>query len=415
MAYTLTFTHPDYESVVSSFTPTNTSVTMTPPEPDHTTVIITDCTTQEPVANANLGPIYSAETPYKTDEGGVFTFESCNDILACAGQSNITISPISSTATTIPASGGSFTFNIPTYYGIKDSITFTSAVGFSSVVPSSISARMYRPSGYTSTVTVNIASNSGGSRTFHLTAQSYNYARQSVSSNTITFSQAAGGLWDVSPTSMDFPSSGGTQTLYITDSMQVGWNIGGSLVTWATILPRSGSSSTEVQVVVDENSRFRERSATITVTNGLGGSQDVVLNQSGMTPLREINFETNDATVYGAVFGQNECRLENVFISTASTVHDILDDNIYFCSADGAYFEYGSSVYHYMSYGDCDDYTMFTPIDWQGQTITFYILLEGDRDGVPVYAMSSVSAYIEERDLTTVSLPNKDANWQIVS
>lgn len=80
------------------------------------TVTVKDCNSQSGISNATIGNgnCYSVSN-------GVYTFETCEDVAACAGGSSVGVSVDNAS---LPSSGGQATFTV-TYYGKSSSFSAT--------------------------------------------------------------------------------------------------------------------------------------------------------------------------------------------------------------------------------------------------------------------------------------------------
>jgi len=81
----------------------------------------------------------------------------------------------------------------------------------------------------------------------------------------------------VSPTSLSFTASGGTQTLSITSNAI--WAAGSSDTTWLKVSPTRGQNSGKVTVTADPNTTAAKRTATITVLEQTKANQTISVTQ----------------------------------------------------------------------------------------------------------------------------------------
>ena len=135
---------------------------------------------------------------YTDNRDGTYTFSSCDDLAACAGQSDV---KITASPTSLPASGGTATFTIA-YYGKTSSFSATKSGGWSGSVSCAVSTC---PS--TVTATLNASSTTAGTY-YTLT---YGSASATVSQKEPVEAYAITGTYS------NFSSSYATFTLLVTE------------------------------------------------------------------------------------------------------------------------------------------------------------------------------------------------------
>ena len=107
---------------------------------------------------------------------------------------------------------------------------------------------------------------------------------------TVAVTQAAGGPANqltVSPSSMSFDYSGGSNTFTI--SSNVTWTVSSSS-SWCTVSSASGSNDKKVTVIVSENTTNDDRNATITVSGG-GMAKTIAVSQGHKNPEPYLNVD----------------------------------------------------------------------------------------------------------------------------
>lgn len=260
--YQITFGASGYKNKTVTASPQTTTINLEASDPT-TTVTITDCKLSTPISGATLGPITN-NNPYVTNANGQFTFEDCDDIQACSGNSLIQFQAIQ-TYGSIPGSGATYGFLIPKYYGINGTITPQTSGVTCTISPSAISTRVWRPSGSTEVVEVEIPANPNTTpRTVKFYATGYNYAGNIVSSTTLSYIQDGGSSnFSVSPTSLSFTSAGGQEDIAIYAPDGQYWSITG-LPTWLSASATDGSGTATVTLTAASGSTSRDTQFTVT-------------------------------------------------------------------------------------------------------------------------------------------------------
>ena len=194
---------------------------------------------------------------------------------------SMTVSP---TSLSFPHDGGQKTFTISGSTSLLDWTVSTSESSWITVSPSSGT--------FSGTVTVTVApNNSSSERTAIITVKGAHLTQ------TITVTQEWGTFLTISPTSLSYAQSGGTQTISITSNTS--WTVDRGSATWLTISPTSGSNDGTISVTASANTTTAERTATITV-NGDNITQAITVIQEAKAYLTvsttNINFSSSNGT-----------------------------------------------------------------------------------------------------------------------
>lgn len=103
-----------------------------------------------------------------------------------------------------------------------------------------------------------------------------------VSAQQVTITQqAAASSISVSPTVLDFTSTGGNATFTIASN--ISWSVVES-VNWLSVSPESGSNAGTITVVCTANTTLTPRSTTIIISGAGAETKTVTINQAGNTP-----------------------------------------------------------------------------------------------------------------------------------
>lgn len=136
------------------------------------------------------------------------------------------------------------------------------------------------------------------------------YAGSSNYSNPVFVTVIAAPTLSVSPSSLTFQQTGGTQAVDVTTN--VSWTATSS-ASWLSISPMNGSESGTIIVTATANNSSSSRSATITITGSNGVAQKIIsVSQPGS--IQPDNYEPNNTASAAYVLGtvNNNSALFNV-------------------------------------------------------------------------------------------------------
>lgn len=164
---------------------------------------------------------------------------------------------------------GQFTFHSCNVYSLTwQLMKGGTIVASNTLAPSSATITFDIPSGvasdsYTLRVTPNNCTGDG----------STNYERP------FTYNNPNGPIYvNLSPSSQSVPQGGGSY--YVSVTSNTSWSVGGSLPSWLSVSPTSGSGSGSFTISVASNSTGSSRSATLTVSGTGVSSQGFVVSQA---------------------------------------------------------------------------------------------------------------------------------------
>jgi uncharacterized protein (TIGR02145 family) len=152
-----------------------------------------------------------------------------------------------------------------------------------------------------------------------------------IAGETFTIMQAGGSCsYDISPMSSDFDDSGGSSTTSITTSSQnCNWTAS-SNVSWADVVPSSGTGDGSVTITVEENQGSDERTGTVTIA----GQSYTIIQEGNIPSFSQISILSpvdNKIMSYGASGGNVPFMFTKVSGATRYMLHlklyDILTMN----------------------------------------------------------------------------------------
>ncbi len=226
-----------------------------------TTLTVTDCDTSQPISGASVGTTGA----YTTDSNGKVEFESCDDLAACAGESNIILSNVNSSET-LPSTGGTLDVYVK-YYGIPSSSYIElSTTGFFDGPEEISQVRNIRPSGTTATG-FQYSPYTGYSMTASAkTLSCYSRAVPGpyVESNDLTFSQ---GVFAASTSAQTLAYNTASTSFDIRNDDGIRPNITVSSTAWLDLdgIQTLGSGRYRATFTCSQNTGSTSRTITVTV------------------------------------------------------------------------------------------------------------------------------------------------------